>query len=109
VKRVDAEVLRDALQEHIAGRDGWERHAFELKDLWIEDDAGECVVKVVYRQRPGDWCGYTQHEVTPTYQQRRVTPEEVANDIYDFTLLEPGPLPPTSPGEDGVRWWPAQD
>jgi len=41
------------------------------------------------------------------YQDRMLTPAEVADDIYDFVLVEPTETPTwLAPDVEGVHWWP---
>jgi len=62
-------------------------------------------VKMIYRQDPrGGWWGCTVREILPWYQDRAITPEEAADDIYDFKLVEPDTPPTSEPDADGVRW-----
>lgn len=110
VQRAEAEVLLATLQERIARREVWERDAFELRDLWIADEGEELIVKIVYRQgETSFWWGYAIRQVVPSYQNRPVSPEEAAHDIYDFVLVEPNSPPTSPPDSQGVRWQFAPD
>lgn len=94
------------LQSRVSNREGYDRDAFELREIWFERDGTEYRVKMIYRQdaRGGGWWGYTVREILPWYQDRAITPEEAADDIYDFKLVEPDTPPTSEPDADGVRW-----
>lgn len=104
----DAEAVVAALTARIENREGWEATAFELRRLWIDRESGDAVVKVVYRQRGDAWAGFAKRDLFPwVYQDHMLTPQQVADDIYDFVLVEPTE-PPTwlPPDADGAHWWP---
>ena len=107
----DAEAVVDALNDRVALRDGWEAMAFEVQRIWISGDGDEHVVNVVYRQRGEAWTGFRRSSLAPwVYQDRLLTPAEVADDIYDFVLAEPTRTPTELPAdENGVHWWPEHD
>ena len=111
MQREDAEAVVDALQGLVERRDGWDVDSFEVQRSWIEGDGVEYSVNVVYRQRGEAWTGFKRSSLRPwIYQDHMLTPTEVAADIYDFVLVEPGRTPTELPSdENGVHWWPEDD
>ena len=105
MRKEDAEALVARLRSRVSDRQGYDRDAFDLRDIWIEGADGNYQVKMIYRQDPRcGWWGYTVRDVLPSYQDRKITPEEAADDIYDFVLVEPDHPPTSDPDANGVRW-----
>ena len=105
MRREEAEALVARLGSRVSDRPAFDYDAFDLRDIWIEDADGDYQVKLVYRQDPrSGWWGYTVRQVLPWYQDRPITPQEAADDIYDFMLVEPDSPPASDPDADGVRW-----
>ena len=104
----DADAVLAALKARIDDRQGVDAGAFEIRRTWIDTDDGDAVVKVVYRQRGEAWTGLAKRDLLPwVYQDRMLTPAEVADDIYDFVLVEPTETPTwLAPDVEGVHWWP---
>ena len=104
----DAEAVLAGIKARIEHRGRLEAGAFEVRRTWIETDDGEAVVKVVFRQRGEAWTGFAKRDLLPwVYQDRMLTPAEVADDIYDFVLVEPTETPTwLAPDVEGVHWWP---
>lgn len=111
VQREDAEAVIDALTDRVDRRGGWETTAFELQRVWIERQGEEYCVNVVYRQRGELWSGFRRSSLAPwVYQDHLLTPAQVADDIYDFVLVEPTETPTWLPADNnGVHWWPEHD
>lgn len=101
----------EALTARVDGREGWEAAAFDLQRIWIDGQGDECSVNVVYRQRGEAWTGFRRSSLAPwVYQDRLLTPADVADDIYDFVLVEPTETPAQlTADESGVHWWPEHD
>ena len=111
VQREDAEAVVAALESRISRRTGWEATAFAVQRIWVAADGEEHSVNVVYRQRGEAWSGFKRSSLAPfVYQDHLLTPAEVADDIYDFVLVEPTRTPTElPPDENGIHWWPEYD